>query len=225
MKKIIICAGFIAALFFSCRSEPDMRILITPETMDDPRILRPFVITDHKNMASGGRMPEWVELWLNSSIQDVEALNAYNGRYVFISRNEGLQLNPLHLWMEGFSPEFDFPRLAAARIERRFASEATLPDNDFGAYYETLIRAASDAPWTGAVKTDDFWIRRLYPYNEEENIEELETWEFIILLTIEKDSFASQLDEIFEGINPFPSPTRDQSEAIDRVIRNFFTGF
>ena len=170
-------------------------------------------------------MPEWVNFWLNSSIQDMEALDSFSGQYVFISRNEGLRLNPLHLWMEGFSPELDFPRLAAARIERRFASAVTHPDNEFGSFYEAIIREASDTPWYGAVSAGDFWIRRLYPPDEEENVQEMETWEFLILLTIEKDLFVSQLDEIFERINPFPAPTRNQIEAINRVKGDFFSGF
>ena len=225
MKRFLLWVVFIAALFVSCQNQPDRYILGPPVIFDDPVITRPFVITDYQNRASGETMPEWVTLWLNSSIQEVEALGAFNGRYVFISRNEGVHFNPLRLWREGFSPELDFPRLAAARIERRFASAANHPDVEYGTYYEALIRTASDAPWTGAVSEGDFWIRRRYAPNEEENEQELETWEFLILLTMEKVLFESQLDEVFRRVTPVPNPSRVQMEAVNRVREDFFNGF
>ena len=224
MKEKLLYVTFIVVLFASCRAGPDIRFPGPNGIPDDSEITRTFVITDHKNRASGESIPEWVNLWLNSTIQDLEALQAFNGRYVFIGRNEGVNLNPLHLWRESFSPELDFPRLAAARIERRFASVTTHPDAEYGAFYEALIRAASDAPWIGAVSEDDFWIRRRYAPDEEDE-QELETWEFLILLTIEREQFAYQLDDVFRRINPFPTPTRYQIQAANHVKENFFNGF
>ena len=222
MKRIILCIILAQMLFASCQSRPER--LAPGIVLGQETIIRPYTIIDHKNRASGGSIPEWVNLWLNSNIQDIEALSAFNNRYVFISRNEGVQLNPLHLWREGFSPELDFPRLAAARIERRFASTTTHPDEEFGTFYEALIRAASDASWLGTVSEDDFWIRRRYTPDEEFG-QELETWEFLILLTIDKRLFASQIEDIFDKVNPVPSPTAAQIEAANRVKAGFFNGF
>ncbi|MCL2007313.1 MAG: hypothetical protein FWG77_04435 [Treponema sp.] len=224
MKKIFFFAALVITVFSSCQSGPERNILGLPTVTNPDEIRRPYTIIDHKNRAVGGSIPAWVDLWLDSGLQDIEELPPFNNRYVFIGRNEGVHLNPLNLWMEGFSPELDFPRLAAARIERRFSSEAGHPDHEYGSFYEALIKAASDAPWIGATKADDFWIRRRY-IPDEDNNEELETWEFIILLTIDRDLFASQFQDILDDIIPFPTPTIAQIEAANSIIENFFTGF
>ena len=175
-------------------------------------------------------MPEWAERWLEAGISEVEAMYAYQDRFVFISRSEGTNFNALAQWVEWFSPELDFPRLAAARIEARFLSGVSNPDNVYGAFFEALIRTASDAPWTGAVREDDFWIRRkFYPAEDDIAGEALplveEDWNFLILVTIDKTLFASQLAAVFRNVNPSPRLTREQNNATNRVKDRFFDGF
>jgi len=162
----------------------------------------------------------------------VEAMYAYQDRFVFISRSEGTNFNALAQWVEWFSPELDFPRLAAARIEARFLSGVSNPDNAYGSFFEALIRAASDAPWTGAVKEDHFWMRREFLPDEDElaDLGEAsswieEDWKFLILVTMEKTLFSSQLDAVFRNVNPSPRPTREQNNAANRVRDRFFDGF
>ena len=165
----------------------------------------------------------------------METLEFYEDRFVFISRNEGSNFNALTNWAEGFLPDLDFPRLAAARIQARFSSGVPHPDYEYGAFFVTLVRTASDAQWTGAIKEDDFWIRRKYlpapeeTFDEDDNpdasLQEREAWEFLILVTIEKELFASQLEEVFENIRPSPQPTKDQTAAISRVKERVFEGF
>jgi hypothetical protein len=163
---------------------------------------------------------------------------------VFVARNEANNFTALNLWQDGFSAELDFPRLAAARIEERLVYAVDDPDQSYGAFYEMLIRAASDFPWTGAVRVDDFWILREFPPGGEdaplgtdedtitaENIvsagsaQETENWEFQILVAIDRSLFASQLNRIFQNINPNPPPSRDQRTTIDRVKERFFDRF
>jgi len=211
---------------------------------------RPFTVTDFRDRDSGYEMPEWVALWLEGGVQAVETLEAHEGRHVFVSRNQGSSLNALHQWAQWFTPELDFPRLAAARIEERFLSGVSRPDNVYGSFFVSLIRMASDAQWTGAVREDDFWLhRRFYP--AENNGDEFaapqnsfadggfffdgflfsplpeieEVWEFLILVSIDRDLFASQLDTVFRSVSPNPPPTRDQVNAANRVIDTFFDGF
>ena len=207
----------------------------------------PYIIVNHKNKAAGESIPKWVNCLLEEGIGEVENLAAYEGRYVFVSRNEGNNFNALTQWKEGFSPELDFPRLAAARIEARFLSGVSHPDHEYGAFFEALIRAASDAPWKGAVREDDFWLRRRY-FSEDENNPDMpgntagqtpenaelqtanypparESWDFLILVTIEKSLFASQLDAVFRNTKPNPPPKRDQVNAANRVKDRFFDGF
>ena len=160
-NKLFLAATSALLLFGSCVSD-DRRALPHYEIPEILKIPRPFTITDFKNKSEGQSIPEWVEHLLEGGISAVEALAAYEGRRVFISRNEGANFNALTQWAEWFSPELDFPRLAAARIESRFLSGVSRPDNMYGAFFVTLIRAASDAHWSGAVKEEYFWIRRKF---------------------------------------------------------------
>jgi hypothetical protein len=177
---------------------------------------------DYKGMANGEIMPEWVSLYLEGGVRAVETLEIYQDYHVFVSRLEGNNFNAMNHWIEGFSPELDFPRLASARIESRFLLTAPLPDSAYGAFFVALIRAASDALWDGALKEDDFWILKK-PGPEES--EEKEIYEFLILVTIRKTVFVSQFDAVFRSVRPSPPPTRDQLAAINRVKERFYAEF
>jgi hypothetical protein len=210
-------------LLSSCVNNSGGRAYELPKVPEETRSPRTFTIIDYKNKAAGEAIPEWVSLYLNSGLREVEALRTYQGSYVFIHRNEGNNFNALQLWKDNFSVELDFPRLAAARIEARFSASVPYPDDEYGAFYEALIRAASDASWTGATTEDDFWIRKRYPASETEG--EQENWEFLVLVTMEKSRFSSQLESIFENIKPIPPPDQYQIAAINRVKERFFERF
>ena len=239
MNRILVIVILVSFLFASCRSEPGKRVLKASQAFGAEKS-EPYSITDYKNRITEGKIPEWVSLWLEEGANGVEALDAYEGHYVFVSRNEGHNLNALTQWAEGFSAELDFPRLAAARIEARFISAAPLPDDEYGSFFEALVRAASDAPWNGARREDDFWLRRKYFADEQTPVSPdfqpigspaagflpaREIWEFLILVTIEKRLFATQLDAVFRGVKPSPPPTREQNSAANRVKDRFFDGF
>ena len=234
MNKIVLSAIPALLLLSACVSEADRHIQAPPETPEVLEIPRLFTIIDFKNKAEGQSMPEWVNHWLEGGERAVEALGIYEGRHVFISQSAGGNFNALTQWAAWFSTELDFPRLAAARIESRFLSGVSHPDHVYGPFFVTLIRAASDAPWTGAVKEDHFWIhRKFYPVEDEYDFPEAndatplleEDWKFLILVTIDEALFASQLDAVFRSIQPTPPPTRDQVSAANRVIERFFDGF
>jgi hypothetical protein len=215
LKKIAIAA--IPAALVMCAGKPDTIAVKTPEL---PQLSsEPISILDYKGKVDGEEMPEWISLYLESGVRGVETLEIYSDFYVFVSRSEGFNLNALSHWLEGFSPELDFPRMAAARIESRFLSVTRLPDDTYGSFFEAIIRAASDAPWTGAVREDDFWILK------RTDLDEKGIYEYFILVTIMKTVFTLQLDAVFLNLRPYPPPTRDQIAAANRVKERFFDGF
>ena len=221
MNRIRLSAVLALLLPVSCAIIPNRVVLNPDETpwYSDA----PYIITEHKNSSIGEEMPDWVIAFIDGGLAEVETLAAYQNRHVFIARNEGNNFISMNHWMEGFSPELDFPRLAASRIEARFYSAAPLPDQEYGAYFEALVRTASDFPWSGAVREDDFWIRKNYlPVAGED---EKETWEFLILLYIDRTVFFHQLETVFNNVKPNPAPTKDQTSAINRVKDKFFEGF
>jgi hypothetical protein len=215
-------ALILGAIFLSsCITDSGRGVYELPVIPEETKTPRTFTIIDYKNKTGGEAIPEWVNLYFNSGLREVEALKTYQGSYVFVYRNEGNNFNALQLWKDNFSAELDFPRLAAARIEARFS--VPYPDEEYGSFYEGLIRAASDASWTGAVMEDDFWVRKRYPPSEEEG--EQENWEFLVLVTIEKSRFSSQLEKVFENINPLPPPNANQIAAANLVKERFFEKF
>lgn len=223
MNKFFLPVILAVLLPVSCRNQPRPFVpppVAPPVEAEPPRV---FTVTDYMNKSAGGSIPEWVNRWLESGSRGVEALEEYADRYVFVYRNEGNNFAALNLWKEGFSPSLDFPRLAAARIEARFSSGVPFPDIEYGAFFGSLIRAASDASWRWGVKEDDFWIRR--NFTQDGSGMQNENWEFLILVTMEKPLFVSQVDYIFRGINPDPPPSAEQSAAINRVKEYFFDGF
>jgi len=261
MNKTLAFLIFTALLFASCAGNPRKQVLNFTESPGIAEIPGNFTITDYKDRGQGSHIPLWVAVWLNSGVEELEALDTYRDYYVFVSRNEGYNFNALNEWARGFSADLDFPRLAAARIEKRFSASVPFPDNEYGSFYETLIRAASDAHWIGADRKDDFWIRREYPsgsgedgtpdrqFLQDAGLEDSsghiypnstnwqafvigpdlpsdrETWEFLILVTINKSIFAAQVEELFENIKPNPRPSREQTNAANRVKDRFFDGF
>ena len=247
MNKILLSVTLTALLLASCAGRPGKRILTSSEMPNTAEGRSSYKITDYKDKINGGNIPEWVNIYLDSGVRELETDNVYQDRYVFVSRNEGNNFNALSQWSRRFSPDLDFPRMAGARIEARLSSGITFPDEEFGSFYGTLVCAAFDAPWTGAVREDDFWIKReFFSASDEQNPEtsgfnetnteyedmessglprDKEIWEFLILVTIEKSLFASQLDTVFKNVIPKPQPTRDQMNAANRVKDHFLDGF
>ena len=226
MKLLSAILG--AALLASCTGKPAKLILSPDQTQAASENPVSYIITDYKNKAGGENMPEWAERYFEGGTAGIETMDIYTDRYVFVSRNEGSNFNSLIQWTRGFNAELDFPRLAAARIETRFTKSAPFPDVEYGAYYEELIRTASDAVWTGAVKEDDFWILKNYFPSESEEPDQnqrKESWEFFILVTINKNLFAYQLNNVFQKTKPNPAPTKIQTAAVNRVKDRFFSGF
>jgi hypothetical protein len=223
MNRAFVCLVLGGLFLSSCVTDSGRRTYELPDIPVETKIPRTFTIIDYKNKATGEAIPEWVNLYLKSGLREVEALRAFQGSYVFVHINEGNNFNALQLWKDNFSVGLDFPRLAAARIEARFSASVPYPDDEYGAFYEELIRAASDASWTGAATRDDSWIHKRYPSSETEA--EQENLEFLVLVTIERSSFSAQLDKIFENINPVPPPNKNQLAAINRVKERFFEKF
>ena len=226
MNRFCLSAIFGAALLVSCASKPVRPIVSVPDAPGTQEPLA-YSIIDHKNLSSGKEVPGWVNLWLDSGVKKVETLSAFRGRYVFIQKSEGYNFNALRLWNDGFSPALDFPRLAAARIEERLCFNVRNPFEEYGAFYEALIRSAADAQWTGAIKEDDFWILKKpiseanWPGAEEGR----EIWEFLILITIEKANFASRFNQILKSVDPLPAPSKAQNAAIEQLKSHFFEAF
>ena len=223
MNKLFLFA-ILGILLTSCLTEQPRFVLVPPVEGDEPvAAVRAFVITDYKDKDLNQEIPEWANRLFEGGVSALETMEIFMDKYVFIARSEGNNFNALNLWATVFNAELDFPRLAASRVNARFSAGVHFPDTEFGPLYEALIRSVSDARWTGISKKDDFWIKR--NFFAEGEIPESEDWEFLILLTIEKSHFISQLNSIFQNPRPSSLPTERQWQAYNRVVDSFFDGF
>jgi hypothetical protein len=227
-KKIPLRFGVFAAflaLFFACAGEPGRQSEIRAEP-EEAGVNEPvYHLTDYKTRAAGGAFPVWVAYYLDGGIPAVESMEEYANRYAFVAHSRGTNFRALEQWVRGFLVGLDFARLAAVRIEERFTLAASgFPDAVFGRYFEALIRAASDASWEGAVKEDDFWLKGYYQ-EADGNGNGGESYDFMILVTIDKAQLASQIRPLLAGVKPQTPVPANQLAAANRVRDSFFDGF
>ena len=207
------------SLYFSCVNEPDVLTLITPDQTPMPQRQIYYSIEDYKGRDVGEEKPDWVTIYLSEGLHGIESMEIYQYDYVFISRNEGSNFTALNQWRENFSPELDFPHLAASRIEERFLMEFPLPDFELGSFYMALIRSASDSEWPRSTREDDFWMLIKSSPDAEAR------WEFLILSAIPRNDFRNHFLYLYNNVNPHTAPNWEQQRAINRFRQSFFMGF
>ncbi|MDR2729785.1 MAG: hypothetical protein LBB81_02675 [Treponema sp.] len=171
-------------------------------------------------------IPDWLFIFLEGGINKAEAINSYRGRYLFIAKNEGSNFNALNKWAENYTIQNNFPMIAASRIERRLISAATLyPDDEYGGFFEIVVKKAFNAEYEGAVIEDSFWIKMIENETENDNAQSGEKYIFYILTSIEKIQMQEIIRKItaeaIDGINP----SQKQSAAVKNIQQNFFEEF
>jgi hypothetical protein len=175
-------------------------------------------IGDYKNRAAGAELRPWVRAYLDYGNQGVEVLEQYRGVYAFVTEQSGDSISLLDQWLRSFSLDQDFPRLAAARIRRRFVWNISRSAADeYGRNFEEAVRAAYNAPFRGARKEDDSWIFTGTPGAAGE-------YRYLILLIVPRDQLEEQITGTLSGIRA-EGASRDQNSAFNRVRENFFEGF
>ena len=180
-------------------------------------------------------IPAWLRGYLDKGVQGIESLDTYRGKYVFVGENRGNNINALQQWADGFSAAQDLPRLIVQRVEKRLVASATLyPDDEYGEYFASLIKKISDGEYPGADKEQTFWIRQKKIPGKAENDEyseappandEIERYEFFILITIKKEALQETIQKIMANIKTNTAPTRQQKAAISNINQTFFEGF
>ncbi|MDR1099920.1 MAG: hypothetical protein LBL28_05500 [Treponema sp.] len=222
-KFFLVSLGVL--IFSACAGEPS-KIIFRPEssgTLPGFRSWGRGRIQDYQDAALGGIIPEWLSRFLLQGNLGVEEMEIYRNSYVFVGINQGTNFKALGHWTEGFTAAQDFPRLAAVRIEERLLGAASLyPDDEYGEFFEALVKNSSDAVYTGAIKESSFWILRQYGENA---ALAGERYDFFVLVTIAKSEFQAQVHAIMDGIRTNVPPTRDQAAAINRIKETFFDLF
>jgi hypothetical protein len=196
-------------------------------------------IIESQNGPGETGIPAWARLYLYKGFRELESLEAYSGRYVFVGENQGSSLGALQQWADGITAAHDIPRLIAQRVEQRLVASAVLyPDDEYGEYFENTIKKISDGEYPGAVKEQTFWVRRQrFPgagediesddgYNDLSQIDiDFEHYHFLILMSIDREILQKKIQELMSAIKTNTAPTKAQIQAINKIRNNFFEGF
>ena len=224
-------------MFTACAGQANRVIFIPDPTWEQQEQIDPFDswhIIESINGPGHAGIPEWVRRYYYDRFHGIESLEQHSGNYVFVGESRGGSYNALVQWANGFTAEQDLPRLIAARAERRLLLPASLyPDDEYGQFFENLIRRISDGEFSGAVKGEVFWLkRRIIIRDEESDIEDqipqesiLERYEFLVPFSINQEILQEQLRNIMSGIKMTVAPTREQTARISRIQQTFFEEF
>ena len=219
--------------------QPPQRIIVPQDPVTahfqdwvDP--LETWEIVESQGGAGNSGLPQWVRFFFAGEARLIESMDRFSDRYVFIGRNQGGNLGALRQWARNFCPEQDFAGLVVHRVERRMILGATLyPGDMYGDYFTGLIRTVSNWEFQDTAKEETFWVRRTLILAEDYELEywELPTervserFEYLILLSIDREALRNEISEIMANVRTRVPPTRAQATAINNIRQTFFEGF
>lgn len=218
MKKInvLLVAALLVFSLAACGSGP--KSVLEQKTP-------PYEVVDHKTMAIGGDIPAWVISYIDSGVQGVEALPAYKDKFVFIAEDEGTNKAALSLWMTGFNVGQEISRMVSTRVQAKFVGAAAgSPDDEFGRYFENVVKSAGEASYSGARKETDFWLLKRYFKANSKEVEK-EVYTMYVLVTIDRATLERQIEAVLNGVQVDKPLTSEQQTAVDRVKEGFYEAF
>lgn len=219
MKKLIVTltAAALVMSAVSCASKPDNKTLAKKGPA--------YEVIDHKTMAIGGDIPAWVATYIEGGAQAVESLDAYKEKYVFVGEDSGANLPALRLWVQNFNIAQDLAQMVSLRVKTKFAGAAAgSPDDEFGRYFENVVKNTSEASFSGARKETDFWVQKRF-FKEDGKTVDREAYDVYVLVSIDKESLKNQIQAVLDGTAADTPPSKEQQTAIDRVKESFYEGF
>ena len=214
-------------IFFSCAARGNVMVFPAPDKSikESDNSIEIVNITESRDMKGGPYLPDWLSAFLGGGIEEAERIEAYTGRYLFIAGNEGVNFAALDKWADSYSVEHDFSVLAAERIDRRMnVSNTVYPDEEYGIFYETLVKSAYGGEYYGAVKEDTYWIKTKITGGGE-GAALPEVFYFYVLISIDKAAMQTAVYNLFSRVLDSLAPSGAQAAAINRLRQNFFEGF
>ncbi|MDR2739518.1 MAG: hypothetical protein LBB68_06780 [Treponema sp.] len=232
MKAVPFTLALGISLFTGCFTKAPSVVILgpVPEYRERNSIIE---VIDHENITRDGGdtivseddMPPWVVRYISTGVAGIEALPEYEDSYVFMGKQTGNNLESLKLWANGFSINRDFPRLVSARVQARFSEFARgNPSEEFGRYFEAVIKNLSDVTFSEASRESSFWIKKRI-FGDDGLTPAGETYEYFILIRIGREALEKQINLLLITTHPEIPPTRDQSVAAMRLRLNFYEGF
>jgi hypothetical protein len=228
MKHLRLVLLLLIVLFTACVSIKG-KVIFPPDPEENTGVKETWEIIETQNGPGQEGIPLWVSCYLEGNVRKIEMLDTYSGKYVFIGETRG-DFSALRLWSKGFSPMQDVPVLVARRVENRFISAASQnPDDAYGEYFSEMMKKAFNGEYSGATN-ETFWMKRkIISGNagdtEEPPNAEIERYEYLILVTIEKEILQRQIRDMMAAVKSSVSVTREQAAAFNKIQNTFFEDF
>jgi hypothetical protein len=192
-----------------------------PAYFEKDKIIEIGVITETRD--GGSRLPAWLSAYLTGGIEAVEQIERYSGKYMFIGHSQGLNFAAMDKWTGIYSTERDFSILAASRIERRMIANVSLyPDDEYGLFFETMVKKAYSTVYRGVQKEDVYWVKTK---NETDEPDDDGLYVFFVLVSIDKITMQSVISNMITESAASVTVTNTQRSSINRLRQNFFEGF
>jgi len=222
--------SFYLLILFSCANQQQYLEQPVSGYFDDVvHDISPLIgdITETSVGAGNENIPEWLITFFTGGIDEVEKMGNFINKYCFIISIEGTNYGALSKWAANFSVTHDFPRQAAARIEKKLISAATAyPDDEYGTFYESMVKKSFTSEYPGAFLEDTFWIKRIVSQNENgTDSENEEAYEFFVFISIEKSIMQTIIENMMSEVLAKVTPTRAENNAIRHLRQIFFVGF
>jgi len=229
MKKKLSLTIFLFFFLILCSCagrRKNTPLVIIPEFHNDTEINNLIGIDDiieTKDGAGNANLPEWLLTFNNGGIDAVEKMEQYQGKYCFVGRNESVNFEALTKWADNYPAAQAFTRLAAARIENRLTSKAALyPDDEYGAFYEKLVKKSFDTEYPDASTEDTYWIKKKGT-SEANGFQDI--YEFFAFISIDKTIMQDIIKNMIAEVRVAVTPTRTQNNTINNIQLHFFEGF
>lgn len=211
--KSILFLLVVICLLAGCASKPEP----APEPKELEGVVKTEVL-EHKGTSLGiNQLPVWVETYVATGITGLEKLSDYQGSYCFVGEETGTNLDAVQTWAASFDVAREIATTVSSRVDSLFTGAASgSPADDYGTYFENVVKAAANAEFSGARKINDWWILvRRYDPDSKKRFED--EYRVFVLYTIEKDILDEQ---ILNMIDKVASETEGTSDAQKTAINN-----
>jgi hypothetical protein len=195
-------------------------------------------VLDYAGKTDGAILPEWVREYLSADEGALEKTPQFYGTYCFVARADFDGLTPLTQWSESFDKDMDFPELVMSRVYKTLQkSSAALgsPYAVYGEYSDKLVSTVKNTIFTDVNKNEQVWLLAEYAEpSENAETENLDgqngdagqaLYSYLVLLTMEKESFTTQMQLILDSVEIEGKAGRQQLAAWNRLKNSFFEIF
>lgn len=208
--KIFAAVLVVCLLFASCASsDPEPKELTSRVKTE---------ILEHKGTALGvTTLPVWVDTYVASGVRGVEKLSDFTEEYCFVAETAAQNLNAAQAWLNGFEVPQIIAREMETRVESLFVGAAVgAPEDDYGTYFENVVKTSTDVAFTGAKKMSDWWSYiRVYDPDIKNTYKD--EYRVYVLYTIPRSMFDKQLHDQIEKAQEDPNMTEAQQAAFNNV--------